>query len=350
MTPIEQFASVQTPGAFVAYPNASLNAKYDAVAKVFEPSAAARAEPIYGNGATHMADWWSHISHDAATDSYWIAGGRDRNRALPQNLVSYHAAVDVWTHRPNWSGKGGGHCYNSTCVGGGKVWSVTSTTGTIEMWDIATDAYAGSMPVPNYRICTPYSNGWGAGTALAFAHAMGAQGSLLWVTCASTADPLKRLVRIARYDVALATWFPVYSFKGDLWNNQHQIALPSRHLPITLVGATVAAEQKALGTLDAAGVLTLLPVGPMSLSAAGSSAQRGMVVEHPERNEWIVFCLATNRIWSLPPGGVWTDRGPLLTQLQGGYTVVMPTTFGAVGVRYRSGAALSEMWVWKPDF
>lgn len=348
MTALDTFAATLAPGQFAQFSSPSIAAFYDPVARVFEPSQAARTAATAGGwSAVHMADWMSHMAWDQATDSYWIAGGRDRFQALPQNLVSYHAAGNQWTHRPGWSGVGGGHCYQSSCVGGGKVYYSPSAGGDIQVWDIASDTLSGSIPKPASNVCPPYSSSWAAAEALAFLPWMGAQGSLLWVNTNSSTNATRRLSRIARYDFASSTWLPVFAAK-DVWNNQHLIALPSRHGPVALVGATGNTEPKALALLDASGSLAFLPVGPFSLIAGGTT--RGMLVEHPERQEWIVFCLNTKRIWSLPPGAsAWVDRGPVEPGLLNANSCAMPTRFGAAFFRYRSGGQ-SSMWAWKPGF
>lgn len=348
MTALDTFAAGLAPGGFALYPNASLNTPYDGSSRVFEPSAVAKADAqANGWSAVHMADWWSHIAWDIATDSYWIAGGRDRQRPLAQNLVSYHAATDQWGHRPNWSGAPGGHCYQGTCVGGGRAYY---NGGGIQVWDILTDSFVGTLPPPPSNVCPPYTSGLAAGWALAYAPWLGAQGSLVGVNTNSSSNVTKRLSRIYRLDLATTQWMPVFAAKS-VWNNQHTLAIPSRHSDTMLVGASTVGTPLPLGVLDSAGNVSFLPVGPMNASTGGSTSSRAMVFEHPERNEWISACLSTQRFWSLPPGGsAWLDRGPIPSALVSANSVAMPTRFGAAFVKYRSGLNPSEMYAWKPGF
>ncbi len=350
MTPIEVFAAQTVSGTLIPYSCPSLNTAYDGSSKIFEPSQAAKtAAQIEGWSAVHMADWWSHLAHDLQTGTHLIAGGRDRFKALAQNLVSYNSVEDVWTQVPNWSEQPGGHCYQSSCAGNGKFYYVPSVASDgIQVWDIVGNYKLTPIPLPPKNVCPPHTSSWAGATALGFASWLGSQGSLVWVNCNGSADLSKALTRIARYDFALAQWLPVYSAKG-IFQNQHVLALRSKHVDKMLVGSTLTTQQRPLGTVDSAGTFSLLPVGPMNANVSGST--RAMVFEHPLRNEWIVFCLSTSKIWSLPPGSsVWVDRGTLPADLNNPNTAALSMSFGAAFVRYRSNPAQSQMWVWKPDF
>lgn len=349
MTALNTFGASLAPGQFAEFACPSVAALYDSVARVFEPSAAARAD-AQANGwtAAHMADWWSHLAWDRAADTYWVAGGRDRQKALPQNLVSYSAGTNTWTHRPNWSGAAGGHCYQGTAVGGGKAYYLGG--GGVQVWDMATDNFGGALPAPPNNVCPPFTSSLAAGAALAYVPWMGAQGSLLMVNTNSHAtDPTRRVTRIARLDLATVAWLPVFA-QRNVWNNQHTLALVSRHQQTVLVGASTAAAQLPLGMLDANGNMTFLPVGPMNATTAGGTTSRALLIEHPQRAEPIFFCLGTARIWSLPPGSsAWIDRGAVPSALLNANSVALPTEFGAAFVRYAS-AGNSKMYAWKPDF
>ncbi len=350
MTALDTFAATLAPGGFSLYPAPSLNAAYDGVSKCFEPSAAAKAD-AQANAwtAVHMADWWSHLAHDADSDTYWIAGGRDRFKAIVQGLASYSATADAWTHVPAWSGQPGGHCYQSTAAGGGRVFYLPSVASSgIQVRDIATGAMLAPIPLPANSIVPGYSSAWASATALEFLPWLGAQGSLLWVNTNQSSTPSKRLSRIARYDFATAAWVSVFGGR-DVWTNQHKIALKSKHAPIALVGSSTAADQRPLGILDATGTLTFLPAGPMNATPSGSNTSRGMVFEHPDRQEWVIACLGTQKFWSLPAGApAWVDRGPLPSALVSPNTAALATSFGAAFVKYRSAG--SEMYAWKPGF
>lgn len=346
MTALNTFGASLAPGQFAQFPSPSLAALYDGTAYPFEPSAVARAAALAGGwSAVHMADWWSLIPWDEATDSYWIAGGRDRAQPLAQNLVSYHAATDTWTHRAGWSGASGGHCYQQTAVGDGKAFYVGGTA--VQVWDQATEALLSSIPAAPNNVVPGYSSALAAGGAAALVPWLGAAGSMVAVNTNPSSNPLKRLSRIFRWDFALGQYVSVFGAK-NVWNNQHTIALKSRHADVMLVGASTNTENLPLGVLDASGTVSFLPPGPMSVCTSGS--KRGLVWEHPGRNEWIVGCLNTGRIYSLPPGApAWIDRQAMPTELMNSNSAVMQTSFGAAFVRYQS-AGLSKMYAWKPGF
>lgn len=349
MTALDTFAASLAPGGFSLYPAPSLNTLYDGSSRIFEPSAAAKADAqANGWSAVHMADWWSHLAWDEASDTYWIAGGRDRAKAIVQGLASYDAFADAWSHVPNWSGQPGGHCYQSTAVGLGRVFYLPTVASTgIQVRDIATGAMLAPIPLPARQICAPFTNSWAAATALAVAPWWGAGGSLVWVNCNSSSTPANSITRIARYDFATLTWLPVFGAK-DVFINQHVVAIPSRHAPVLLIGASTATAQRALAELDASGTLTMLPVGPMNASVGGSTSARAMMFEHPDRKEWISGCLSTGKFWSL--SGTWVDRGAMPSALISGNTAALQTRFGAAFVKYRSGVNPSEMYAWKPGF
>jgi hypothetical protein len=332
-TALETFANNTTAGTTAQFPCSDLAVLHSG-SYVFDPPQAAVAANI---GAVHMLNWSSMWDYDSVTKRWFTSGGRPYQSTLPTKLVWYDETTNTWGTADQWSGHVCGHLYRSTTVMTSQrkvAYWAHGDNNVIDLWNIDTNQYAGTLPAPQQPI-GGFSNSWLGHMFLCWFPTMGAAGSLIHVN--SSRD------RIVKYDMVTQVWTAVGNFDG-LWTNQH---IAGHYHPLTdkmIVGSSDFDDQKALAIISPDGSLSLTAVAPCTV-ACNSTSQ---FIPHPTRRASIVIDRETKRRWQYEwDTNTWVDLGALPASIDNGNQSAFTTATGVMVVQY-GAAGTSKMFFWKP--